>query len=134
MWWRSSCTACLYGARRWLPETGTNIGSSPHLHQLVGRAPRLYPLSTRMRSSTAYRSAHTPHRQSGCLPSHHSRYGTMEAPPTLNPQTLTRTLRVCLAGLRLLQKRLRLQLLWWSGFSDGAGVVLENVWQNGFTS
>jgi len=22
---------------------------------------------------------------------------------------------------------------WWSGFSDGAGVVLQNVWQNNFT-
>jgi hypothetical protein len=28
-------------------------------------------------------------------------------------------LRACLAGLRLLQKRLRLWLLWWSGFSGG---------------
>jgi hypothetical protein len=27
--------------------------------------------------------------------------------------------RACLAGLRLLQKRLRLWLLWWSGFSGG---------------
>jgi hypothetical protein len=38
-----------------------------------------------------------------------------------------------LAGLRLLQKQLWLWLLWWSGFSDGAEAVLENVWQNGFT-
>jgi hypothetical protein len=27
--------------------------------------------------------------------------------------------RACLAGLRLLQKWLRLWLLWWSGFSGG---------------
>jgi len=38
--------------------------------------------------------------------------------------------RACLAGLRLLQKQLR--LLWWNGFSGGAGAVLENVWQNSF--
>jgi hypothetical protein len=42
-------------------------------------------------------------------------------------------LRACLAGLRLLQKRLRLWLLRWSGFFDGAEAVLKNVWQNGFT-
>jgi hypothetical protein len=33
----------------------------------------------------------------------------------------------------VLQKQLRLWLLWRSGFSDGAEAVLENVWQNGFT-
>jgi len=38
-----------------------------------------------------------------------------------------------LAGFRLLQKQLRLQLLWWSGFFGGAEAILENVWQNGFT-
>ena len=38
-----------------------------------------------------------------------------------------------MAGLRLLQKQLRLWLFWWSGFSGGAGAVLENVWQNNFT-
>ena len=38
-----------------------------------------------------------------------------------------------LAGLRLFQKQLRLWLLRWSGFSDGVGAVLENVWQNSFT-
>jgi hypothetical protein len=43
------------------------------------------------------------------------------------------TLRACLAALRLLQKRLRLWLLRWSGFFDGAEAVLKNVWQNGFT-
>ena len=41
--------------------------------------------------------------------------------------------KACLSELWLLQKRLRLRLLWWSGFSGGAGAVLENVWQNGFT-
>jgi hypothetical protein len=34
-------------------------------------------------------------------------------------------LRACLAGFRLLRKRLRLWLLWWSGFLDGAGAVLK---------
>ena len=42
-------------------------------------------------------------------------------------------LRACLAGLRLLQKQLRLRLLRWSGFSGGAGAVLENIWQHNFT-
>jgi hypothetical protein len=53
---------------------------------------------------------------------------------TRNPMRLCRVLlrfRACLAGLRLLQKRLR--LLCWSGFSDGVEAILENVWQNGFT-
>jgi hypothetical protein len=38
-----------------------------------------------------------------------------------------------LAGLRPLQKRPRLWLLRWSGFSDRAEAILENVWQNVFT-
>jgi hypothetical protein len=42
--------------------------------------------------------------------------------------------RACLAGLRLLKKRLRLWLFRWSGFFDGVESVLENVWENGFTS
>jgi hypothetical protein len=36
-------------------------------------------------------------------------------------------IRACLAGLRLLQKRFRLWLLWWSGFSDGAKAVLKKA-------
>jgi hypothetical protein len=38
-------------------------------------------------------------------------------PPYLHIQATP--LRACLAGLQLLQKRLRLWLLWWSGFSGG---------------
>jgi len=37
--------------------------------------------------------------------------------------------RVCLAELRLLQKRLLLRLLWWSDFSGRDGAVLKSVWQ-----
>jgi hypothetical protein len=33
--------------------------------------------------------------------------------------------RPCLAGLRLLSKWLQLWLLWWSGFSSGAGAVFR---------
>jgi hypothetical protein len=33
--------------------------------------------------------------------------------------------RACLAGLQLLQKRLRLWLLWWSGFSGGVESFLK---------
>ena len=35
--------------------------------------------------------------------------------------------RACLAGLWLLQKQPQLRLFWWSGFSDEAEVILENV-------
>lgn len=30
------------------------------------------------------------------------------------------------------QKQLRLRAIWWSGFSNGGGVILENIWQNSF--
>jgi hypothetical protein len=36
-----------------------------------------------------------------------------------NDMLCWRSFRACLVGLRLLQKQLRLWLLWWSGFSGG---------------
>ena len=42
------------------------------------------------------------------------------------------SLRARLVELQLLEKQLR--LLWWSGFSGGAEVVLKNVWQNSSTN
>jgi hypothetical protein len=50
----------------------------------------------------------------------------------LPPRLITHSsfLRACLAGLWLLQIRLRLGLLWKSGLSGEAKTLAKNIWQN----
>ena len=82
-------------------------------------------------SSSQTRSNHPCNLRCRAILSDTDDIDTCGAAPTVSAYQPSTVLRACLAGLRLLQKRLR--LLWWSGFSGGAGAVLQNVWQNSFT-